>query len=202
MTGIVIVGTPLTISLPAQQVLTVTADALSSGVVYPFSQRVGDTAGGHSVASSATVNIGPFGAATRYQIDCASGSLAYSSAPVDYEAPDETSKGAIGAYTAADVGTVTLLAAAREARVIHAVVHVTTVFADGDGAQPTLLVGQTGDTDAFAAAAVFTDAADESKIVIVGTLDADKALLLTQTAGTGTTETGAYTVSVIAAPLA
>lgn len=194
-------GSEQTISVPAGEILTVAADALSSGNVWPFANRPGDTAGVYSVAASATVNIGPFATAKRYLIGCAAGSLSYSLAPVDFEAPDETSKGAIGPYTAASVGTVTLLAAAREARVIHAVVHVTTVFADGTGAQPTLLIGQTGATDAFAAAALFTDATDESKHVIIGTLDADKALLLTQTAGTGTA-TGAYTVSVIAAPLA
>lgn len=190
-----------TITVPAGEILTVTADALSTGNVWPFANRPGDTAGVYAVAASATVLIGPFATAKRYLVGCTSGSLTYSSAPVDFEAPDETSKGAIGVYTAASVGTVTLLAAAREARVVQIVVHVTTVFADGTGTQPTLLVGQTGDTDAFAAAAVFTDAADESKIVLTGTLAANKALLLTQVAATGN-GTGAYTVSAIAAPLA
>lgn len=199
--GTVSKGSAITITIPALHILSVTADAASAGVVYPFSQRLGDTAGVHSVLSSSTKQIGPFGTATRYQVKCSSGSLAYASAPVDYEAPDETSKGAIGAYVATDVGTVSLLPAAREARIVHIVVHVTAVFANGDGAQPTLLVGQTGDTDAFAAGAMFTDIADESKVVLVGTLDVDKELILTQTAGTGTA-TGAYTVSVIAAPLA
>lgn len=194
-------GSEQTISLPAGYILTVTADALSSGNVWPFSDRPGDTAGVYTVGNSVTRKVGPFTTATRYLIGCSAGSVSYSSSPAAFEAPDETSKGAIGSYTAASDGTVTLLAASRESRVIHVVVHVTTVFADGVGAQPTLLIGQTGDADAFAAAALFSNAADESKTVIVGTLDAGNALILTQTAGTGTA-TGAYTVSVIAAPLA
>jgi len=199
--GVIDQGSEQTISLPAGSILTVAADALSSGNVWPFSDRLGDTPGVYTVSNSSTRKIGPFTTATRYMIGCSSGSVSYSSAPAAFEAPDETSKGAIGSYTAASDGTVTLLTPAREARVIHAVVHVTTAFADGDGSQPTLLIGQTGDTDAFAVAALFAEATDESKALIVGTLDAEKSLILTQTAGTGTA-TGAYTVSVIAAPLA
>lgn len=194
-------GTPQTTALPAGHVLSVTADALSNGRVFPFADRLGDTPGLFAVDAGDTLQLGPNAAAARYQIEALAGSLTYSDAPADFEAPDESAKGAIGAYDETADGTVALLAAAREDRVVQIVVHVTAVFADGTGTQPTLLIGQTGDTDAFAAAAIFTDAADESKIVLIGTLDADKALLLTQVAATGN-GTGAYTVAVIASPLA
>lgn len=182
--------------------LVLTATAGGSATVTRLSDTPGGTAQGETaVAASATVTIGPFSIPTYHKIDVVGDSVSYTMNLVDFEAADETAKGAIAAYDEADVGTKTLMAAAREDRVVHVVVHVTTVFADGTGSQPTLLVGETGTTDKFAAAAVFTDAADESKIVLVGTLAADKALLLTQVAAVGN-GTGAYTVSAIAVPLA
>jgi hypothetical protein len=189
--------------LPKGYTLTIVPDAVAVGSYVRKADSMGEAdQSTTALVASTTLIIGPFASDTYHEVILTAGSVTYTIAPVDFEAPDETAKAAIGAYTAASVGTVTLLAAAREARVVQIVVHVTTVFADGDGAQPTLLVGETGDTDKFAAAAVFTDAADESKIVLIGTLSANKALLLTQTAGTGTTKTGAYSVAAIACPLA
>jgi hypothetical protein len=77
-------GSPLTVSVPAGHLLTVIADAQSSGRVWPFAERLGDTAGLHAVAASATVLIGPFTAATRYQIEALAGALTYGIAPVDF----------------------------------------------------------------------------------------------------------------------
>jgi len=188
--------------LPAHAVLTVVASADGSGSIVRLSDPPGGQPQGTTeIAAGETKRIGPFGIPTYHRVECDEGTLTYTIGLADFEASDETAKGAIASYIVSDTGTKTLMAAAREDRIVHIVVHVTTVFANGDGAQPTLLVGETGDTDKFAAAAVFTDAVDEAKIVLIGTLAAGKALLLTQTAGTGTTMTGAYTVSAQAAPL-
>lgn len=184
-------------------ILTVTAASGSTGSVTRLGDRAGETSQGTTaIAAGETVTIGPFATQTYHQIAALTGTLTYSIDLADFEAADETAKGAISAlFDETATGTVTLLAAAREDRVVQIVVDISTAFADGDGAQPTLLVGETGDTDKFAAAAVFTDHA-VGTVTLIGTLAADKALLLTQTAGTGTTETGGYTVAVIAAPLA
>lgn len=189
--------------VPTHSELTVTASASGSGTITRLGDHPGDASQGvTSIAAGETKIIGPFGVPTYHEIVAAESSLSYDIAPTDFEASDETAKGAIASYVKTDAGTKTLLAAAREDRVVQIVVHVTTVFANGDGAQPTLEVGETGTTTKFAASSVFTNAAAASRTVLIGTLSANKALILTQVAGTGTTETGAYTVSAIAAPLA
>lgn len=111
-------------------------------------------------------------------------------------------KGATTSLAKTASGATTLLAAADHDRIVLILVHVTTVFADGDGAQPVFLFGETGDTDKFDDGSLFNDAADESRFVLHGTLAADKALLITATAATGSTSTGALTATVIAAPAA
>lgn len=100
--------------------------------------------------------------------------------------------GASAAYTRAAVGVQTLMAAATHDRFVEIAVEVTTVFANGDGAQPTFKIGET-DTDAkFAPTTEFTNAAAARACkVYAGILLANKALIVTAVAATGTTSTGA-----------
>ena len=77
-------GTPDTLTLPAGHVLTVVADSASSGRVWPFAQRLGDTPGVHAVAASATALIGPYATITRYQVEALTGSLVYGTGLVDF----------------------------------------------------------------------------------------------------------------------
>ena len=97
-----------------------------------------------------------------------------------------------------DAGTKTLIAAAANARNVIVTVNVTTVFATGDGAQPTLSIGQTGSVSKFAATSIFVSAAAGATFTFGGILTGGDALIATQVAGTGTTETGAYTITAIA----
>ncbi len=102
-------------------------------------------------------------------------------------------------YLKTDAGTKDLLAAAAVDRIVVIGVTVTTVFANGDGTQPTLTLDEEGSAAKFAVAANFTSAAASLKaIVFCGKLSASKKLQATLVAGTGTTETGAYTINVIA----
>ncbi len=99
------------------------------------------------------------------------------------------------AYIKTDTGTKTLAAAhATLDRIVWLTVEVTTAFANGDGAQPTLALGETSSTSKFAATSVFTGKA-VGHYTFCGKLSATKALLATQTTGTGSTETGAYTIN-------
>jgi hypothetical protein len=97
-----------------------------------------------------------------------------------------------------DTGTKALLAAAANDRQVIVTVNVTTVFAAGDGAAPTLSIGQTGSVSKFAATSIFVTAAAGATFTFGGTLTGGDALIATQVAGTGTTETGAYTITAIA----
>ncbi len=97
-------------------------------------------------------------------------------------------------------GTITLLAASTVARTVVISAQVTTVFANGDGAQPTFAIGETGSTSKFAATSQFTNAAAGATKSFSGTLSANTALIITAVAATGTTSTGAMTVSVVASP--
>lgn len=94
-----------------------------------------------------------------------------------------------------DVGTKVLLTAAAVDRNVQISVRVTTTFADGNGTQPTLQIGQTGTVNKFADTGDFTGkAAAAACLVFAGVLSSGQQLLATQVAGTGTTETGAYTI--------
>ncbi len=104
------------------------------------------------------------------------------------------------AFTLASSGTTTLIPATQFARTVLIVVNVTTSFANGDGAQPTFAIGQTSSTSKFAATSAFTSKTAGTTLTYGGTLSAGTALLVTATAGTGTTETGAMTVTAIATP--
>jgi hypothetical protein len=103
------------------------------------------------------------------------------------------------AYIRTDVGTKDLLVAAAAARRVMIVVTVTTAFANGDGAQPTLTIGEEGGSATkFAAAAKFTGAAAGATFAFAGTLTSGKKLQAVLVAATGTTSTGAYTIDIIA----
>jgi hypothetical protein len=105
------------------------------------------------------------------------------------------------AYIRTDSGTKTLLAAnATIDRIVLIVVRITTAFAVGDGAKPTVIFGETSSTSKFAAVSVIVTAAAEQIFVFTGTLSATKACLATLVAATGTTSTGAYTVQAFAFP--
>lgn len=90
-------GTPATLTVPSGQALTVVADARSSGRVWPFAERLGDTPGLHAVATGATVLIGPFATTTRYQVEALAGSLVYGVAPVDFPTVAEAVAAALAA---------------------------------------------------------------------------------------------------------
>lgn len=100
-------------------------------------------------------------------------------------------------YIRTDAGTKTLLAAGLADRQVVIIVTVTTTFATGDGAQPTLAIGQTGSTSKFAATSKFVGATAGTTFAFAGTLSAATALIATLVAATGTTSTGAYTIDAI-----
>ena len=108
--------------------------------------------------------------------------------------------GANAAYPKDSTGALTLLASAGADRTVLLVVTVTEVFANGDGAQPTFKLGQTGTAAKFADTTAFTDKAAGSILTFAGTLSSGAALLVTAVAGTGTTETGALAVTVLVLP--
>lgn len=104
------------------------------------------------------------------------------------------------AYIKTDNGTKTLLASSAVDRIVLIVVRITTAFATGDGAKPTVSFGETSAVTKFAATSVIVTAAAEQIFTFTGTNTAGTAVLATLVAGTGTTETGAYTVNVFAFP--
>lgn len=92
-------------------------------------------------------------------------------------------------------GTATLVAAAAIARRVLVMTTVDTTFAAGDGAAPIFSVGQTGALTGIINAKT-TGTAGE-KIMWDGVLSANVPLLLTSTAATGTTSTGAMTITAM-----
>jgi len=99
--SVVAQGSSETITLAVGEQLTVVADALSSGNVWPFSNAPGDTPGVTAVAASATVTIGPFNTVKRYKVEAESGFLTYSAAVVDFNAPAEDTAAIAAAQAAA-----------------------------------------------------------------------------------------------------
>jgi len=102
-------------------------------------------------------------------------------------------------YTKTSNGTTTLLASSASARNVLIAVKVTETFAAGTGAKPTFKLGETDTTDKYAAAAVFAGGVAGDVFIFAGTLTADKALLVTVVAATGTA-TGALSVEAIVLP--
>lgn len=105
---------------------------------------------------------------------------------------------ATAAYPLTTAGAQTLLAAQTADRRVIIVATVTQIFANGDGAQPTFTVGQTGTANKFMDTTAFASKAAGTVVVAAGTLTGGDALIVTGVAGTGTTETGAISVTVIA----
>lgn len=108
--------------------------------------------------------------------------------------------GSVTALPKESTGVVTLLPAADYPRAVMLQTTCTEVFADGDGAQPTVKLGTEGNDDEFAATTVFDDEAAGSREIFAGTLPADEDLIATCTAATGTA-TGALRVTVTAVPI-
>lgn len=108
-------GTPSTISLPAQQRLTVVADGVSAGVVTRKGQKAGEADQSNTaVAASATQTFGPYTQTERFLITATAGFLTATMAAVDYQSPEEADaefatadQGALAdtALQPADVGT-------------------------------------------------------------------------------------------------
>jgi hypothetical protein len=94
-------GATTSITLPAGEQLTVTAAALSTGSVWPFSERLGDTAGVSELAAGTSVVLGPFATVKRYQIAATLGSITYDAAQVDFPTASEALAAALAAAAAA-----------------------------------------------------------------------------------------------------
>lgn len=140
---VVIQGSPETISLPAGHALSVVAAALAVGRVWPITERLGDTPGLTAVASGETVTLGPYATVRRFQIETLTGSLSYSSAPVDFPTADEVATAKSEAIAAA---------AAAQFTVVGAVGDLCEVVGDGapeDSVQSFLSVNPTGDDNAL-----------------------------------------------------
>jgi len=109
--------------------------------------------------------------------------------------------GSSSSYIVSDSGSKTLVAAhATKDRGVLVVVTIDAVFADGDGAQPVVTIGETDTAAKAMANTVLVDAAAGAQFVFGFTNTATKAITATLTAGTGTTETGALSILVIALP--
>lgn len=103
-------------------------------------------------------------------------------------------------YVRTTTGAQTLLAANAVARSVIILVRIVTTFAAGDGAAPIYDFGETDTVEKFKADLTTGTAGD--LLVYGGTLAATKALLVTATAATGATSTGAIEVTALALPQA
>lgn len=110
--------------------------------------------------------------------------------------------GASANYAKTTSGAQTLLASTVGARAVLITVVVNQTFANGDGAQPTFQIGQTGTANKFADTSAFTGATAGTVLNYAGTLTGSDNLIVTGVAGTGTTETGGLSVTVLALPSA
>jgi len=184
--------------------LTINTNAINPDMPTTFTVRSGDTFVGEStdLALLSLINSGAVIASPT--VFSAGVGTASGVAGLDSSAllPDtqQTKFGEIASYTRATTGVQTLLAASTVTRVVMIHVLVDTVFANGDGAQPTFSFGQTGTAAKFGATSLLTGAAAGTKIVLAGELTAGAALIITAVAATGTTSTGAITVTGIAVP--
>lgn len=79
-------GKPYILGLDPGEMLTVTADALSSGLVRRVSSSGNNLSGYqiNNVAASSKVMCGPFPTVRQYSIECAAGSLVYTMTKSDY----------------------------------------------------------------------------------------------------------------------
>lgn len=166
---------------------------------YPDISPTSDAAAGalfQSAVQASGLNVS--GLSQIAQLQAAVGAL-MTAEPPTWVIPTTKLARSENAYVKTDDGVKDLLAAAGAARNVVIIVTVTTVFANGDGAQPTLTIGEeSGSATKFAAAAKFTNAAAGATFAFAGVLTSGKKLQATLTTGTGSTETGAYTIDVIA----
>lgn len=102
------------------------------------------------------------------------------------------------AFIKTSTGVTTLLAASDVDRFVVGFVHVTTTFAAGDGAAPTVKIGQTGTDNKFLLVGSVSNALVAGvRVAVSGLLTAGTALISTAGAATGTTSAGAYSVDLI-----
>jgi hypothetical protein len=94
-------------------------------------------------------------------------------------------------------GAADILPARAVARTVIIVVQVTEEFANGDGAQPTFNIGDETSAAKFLIDTELTGATAGTKISCAGVIAAGEKLVVTATAGTGTS-TGAIRVTSIA----
>lgn len=79
---------PTTFTLPIGEVLTITADAVSSGIAFRLGNNPGDPGqGGVAIPLGETVTFGPFLTLARYRLQCNAGFLTFSAAANDPTAP-------------------------------------------------------------------------------------------------------------------
>lgn len=95
-------------------------------------------------------------------------------------------------------GAQSLLGGNAVARAIIIVVEIDTTFAAGDGAAPLFSIGETGNATKFKSGLNTGTAGD--KLIFAGFLSANTALIITATAATGATSTGAIHVTALALP--
>lgn len=105
--------------------------------------------------------------------------------------------GARSSFPKTHAAATALLAASVAERVVLIVVTVTTTFAAGNGAAPIFDFGETGTGEKFKANLATGTAGDV--LIYAGVLSANKALLVSGTAATGTGD-GAIDVTVFALP--
>jgi hypothetical protein len=101
-------------------------------------------------------------------------------------------------YVRTTNGAQTLLGGSTVARAIIIHVEVDTTFAAGDGAAPLFSIGETGNATKFKNGLNTGTAGD--KLTFANFLSANAALIITATAATGTTSTGAIHVTALALP--
>ncbi len=157
-----------TVSLPAGEQLTIIANAVSSGRVWRFSERVGDTAGLTAIAAGATVTIGPYAYPTRHAVETISGSLTLSMAPVDFMTPGEVEAKAderIQALAPRVYGT------------IGDLIEIVGEGVPTASAQATANVNPTGDDNSLTfTAKAYGESGNDISVVYVDPEDADVAL--------------------------
>jgi hypothetical protein len=188
----------------------VSLSALSAGELgYLDGLTPGTQAANKAVVPNANVNIGVV-KATQLHIGTSGAEVQVTATPAQLNLLAGQSAGiaallagGIGgsaSYVKTDAGTKTLLAAhATKDRASLVVVHIDQVFATGDTSQLILKIGETSTIEKCAAAATFTDAANNAVFVFAFTNTATKAIIATLTAAVGT-GTGAATITVIAIP--
>jgi hypothetical protein len=102
-------------------------------------------------------------------------------------------------YLKTSTGTLTLAASDAADRNVIIIIDVIEDFANGSGAQPTFSVGETTLATKFSATALLTNAKAGQRFILAGLNVAARAIIVTATAGTGTS-TGAIRVNAATFP--